>query len=348
MTAIEVWKPRAVSALLVLACVTSSALLGLCSNAHAFSNVFDRASGRNSYINLADASWITSFAGVTPRSGSDFLASGNGSLNTYPVGITKELGQTIANQTYAVSFFITKYEDNSSLPLSGVSFADFMALRIGGTGGTMLWTNTPTPVENAVWVQWSGLYTPSPSDVGRPFLFHAERNLRGRSSIAIDGPVVAQPLIHDADGDGIEDGLDQCPDTTPGTAVDANGCSLDELVPCAGPRSGGALREDQFRTTLWSRVRLAQWNDGSDGANALEVLFRIYWPPVYAFLRRCGHAESWVQGMDNPAGLLWIPFCSLLFLFVPFCSLFQGVPPSRDEFSVDISSSVMARWWRSH
>ena len=72
--------------------------------------------------------------------------------------------------------------------------------------------------------------------------------------------------------------------------------------------------------------------------------------PCMAVCHRRAAAGNWVQGMDNPAGLVWIPFCSLLFLFVPFCSLFQGVPPSRDEFSVDFSSSlrcgarVMAQW----
>lgn len=37
---------------------------------------------------------------------------------------------------------------------------------------------------------------------------------------------VAAPA--DGDGDGVSDGSDQCPDTPPGTQVDANGCPLDE------------------------------------------------------------------------------------------------------------------------
>jgi Concanavalin A-like lectin/glucanases superfamily len=43
----------------------------------------------------------------------------------------------------------------------------------------------------------------------------------------------------DSDGDGIPDALDQCPNTLPGSIVNANGCSIAQLVPCAGPRSGG-------------------------------------------------------------------------------------------------------------
>ena len=43
----------------------------------------------------------------------------------------------------------------------------------------------------------------------------------------------------DADGDGVGDSLDQCPDTAPGAIVDSNGCSIEQLAPCVGPASGG-------------------------------------------------------------------------------------------------------------
>src|SRR5262249_46362313 len=46
----------------------------------------------------------------------------------------------------------------------------------------------------------------------------------------------------DADGDGVGDSLDQCPGTPAGAVVDAEGCSLDQLVPCEGPASGGDWR----------------------------------------------------------------------------------------------------------
>lgn len=61
-------------------------------------------------------------------------------------------------------------------------------------GGTMQWQSTPTPVQDAEWVQWSGTYTPSLSDVGTPFLFHAVWNERGMTAIAIDGLMIAQPV----------------------------------------------------------------------------------------------------------------------------------------------------------
>jgi hypothetical protein len=46
----------------------------------------------------------------------------------------------------------------------------------------------------------------------------------------------------DEDGDGVPDSLDQCPGTPAGALVDAEGCSIEQLAPCAGPASGGAWK----------------------------------------------------------------------------------------------------------
>src|SRR6266568_3195752 len=35
---------------------------------------------------------------------------------------------------------------------------------------------------------------------------------------------------------------DECPDTAHGSAVNEEGCSIDQLVPCAGPATGGTWR----------------------------------------------------------------------------------------------------------
>jgi hypothetical protein len=43
----------------------------------------------------------------------------------------------------------------------------------------------------------------------------------------------------DSDGDGVLDSEDECPNTPPGAIVDAHGCSIHQLVPCAGPLTGG-------------------------------------------------------------------------------------------------------------
>ncbi|MGD9599432.1 MAG: OmpA family protein [Steroidobacteraceae bacterium] len=62
-------------------------------------------------------------------------------------------------------------------------------------------------------------------------------------------PVVAAPVVGDADGDGVADNLDKCPGTPSGTPVDANGCELDSdgdgvvdrLDKCPGTPAGAKV-----------------------------------------------------------------------------------------------------------
>jgi len=53
-------------------------------------------------------------------------------------------------------------------------------------------------------------------------------------NIKIGGP--------DRDFDGVPDDVDNCPDTPAGAIVNAHGCSIEQLVPCAGPATGGTWR----------------------------------------------------------------------------------------------------------
>ncbi len=48
--------------------------------------------------------------------------------------------------------------------------------------------------------------------------------------------------LPDQDFDGVPDAVDLCPNTPPCTVVNAEGCSIDQLVPCAGPATGGAWK----------------------------------------------------------------------------------------------------------
>ena len=68
----------------------------------------------------------------------------------------------------------------------------------------------------------------------------------------------------------------------------------------AGEYSGALVPQRQeFNTTHWSVV-LAARGESSDAQVALEKLCRVYWYPLYAFLRRQGHspedAEDLIQG----------------------------------------------------
>jgi RNA polymerase sigma factor (sigma-70 family) len=63
----------------------------------------------------------------------------------------------------------------------------------------------------------------------------------------------------------------------------------------------GALvpQRQEFNTTHWSVV-LAARGESADAQEALEKLCRVYWYPLYAFVRRQGHspedAEDFIQG----------------------------------------------------
>jgi hypothetical protein len=48
-----------------------------------------------------------------------------------------------------------------------------------------------------------------------------------------------EPLVRDSDGDGVTDDVDECPNTSLGDVVDEHGCSIAQLLPCEGPRTGG-------------------------------------------------------------------------------------------------------------
>jgi hypothetical protein len=86
------------------------------------------------------------------------------------------------------------------------------------------------------------------SYAGGKAFFDARPNAQGQWVCICDYPgdrfdlpfqTLMTPPVIDSDGDGVPDDRDECPDTQPGAIVDANGCSIDDLVPCAGPASGG-------------------------------------------------------------------------------------------------------------
>jgi RNA polymerase sigma-70 factor (ECF subfamily) len=68
-----------------------------------------------------------------------------------------------------------------------------------------------------------------------------------------------------------------------------------------GDEYSGALapQRQEFNTTHWSVV-LAARGESADAQEALEKLCRVYWYPLYAFVRRQGHspgdAEDLIQG----------------------------------------------------
>lgn len=60
------------------------------------------------------------------------------------------------------------------------------------------------------------------------------------------------------------------------------------------PETGAA-----FRTTLWTEVILAGDHDSPESAAALESLCRVYWYPIYAFVRRQGRDAFEAQDLTQ-------------------------------------------------
>ena len=158
--------------------------------ASGINDIFDEVPGANTYAGIGPGNW-TSSGFITPNAGAEALASGNGnSSGTFAdLGITKDLGGSIEDRTYEISFFVGVYNG-----LAGIELSDFSRLRIGGPNGTVMWTDTPVPTVSGGWVQWKGTYTPDVTDLGGPFLFDAVFDLDAMHTIAIDGPVLATPL----------------------------------------------------------------------------------------------------------------------------------------------------------
>jgi sugar lactone lactonase YvrE len=53
-------------------------------------------------------------------------------------------------------------------------------------------------------------------------------------AVEAEAPIEVLSRVTDADGDGVDDAFDLCPDSGAGTPTDADGCSLAQLCPCAG------------------------------------------------------------------------------------------------------------------
>jgi len=76
----------------------------------------------------------------------------------------------------------------------------------------------------------------------------------------------------DQDFDGVPDSVDQCSGTPPCTIVDASGCSLEQLVPCAGPASGGTWRNHGAYVSAVAHVANAFLAQGLISENEKDLL----------------------------------------------------------------------------
>src|SRR6185503_1424448 len=65
------------------------------------------------------------------------------------------------------------------------------------------------------------------------------------------------------------------------------------------PHPAGLECQSVFATTHWSVVLAAREPDSALALEALEKLCRIYWYPIYAYLRRRGRGEQDAQDLTQ-------------------------------------------------
>jgi hypothetical protein len=121
---------------------------------------------------------------------------------------------------------------NFNPPISLTADHYFFRPEVLLASGNFLWLSAPRPIVSP----------------GTPFVGDLQswiRNdnlapdwLRIGTDITHQGPFNASFSLSgetDQDNDGVPDSRDQCPDTPPGSIVNSDGCSIDQLVPCDGP-----------------------------------------------------------------------------------------------------------------
>jgi len=81
---------------------------------------------------------------------------------------------------------------------------------------------------------------------------------------------------------------------------------LDQRLTCdrlavvtTAPSSASSRPDATFQSTLWSQVQAAGRPEAPDAQQSFDALCRAYWPPIYAFLRRCGCPHQDAQDLTQ-------------------------------------------------
>lgn len=134
--------------------------------------------------------WVNAINfGFPSQQGANAFLSNHTGFPLANIGMVKPFTTLMANTTYRVSFYCSRYSSTLTLGID-----DYDTLYIGSRHGTMVWDTVPTPVNEYQWVRWSGLYTPAPVDIGEPFAFGFSLTLNSGTSFALDGPITATDL----------------------------------------------------------------------------------------------------------------------------------------------------------
>lgn len=107
------------------------------------------------------------------------------------------------------------------------------------SSGDFLWLSAPKPIVDPGTPFGTDLQSWIRNDALAPDWLRIGTDITGQAPFNAAFTLAGET---DADGDGVADSLDLCPETPAGSVVDASGCSIEQLAPCSGPASGGRWR----------------------------------------------------------------------------------------------------------
>ena len=120
-------------------------------------------------------------------------------------------------------------------PISLAAGHYFFRPEVFSSSGDFLWLSAPRPIIAPGTPFGSDLQTWIRNDALAPDWLRIGTDITGQAPFNAAFTLFGET---DADADGVADSLDLCSDTPAGAIVDVDGCSIDQIVPCAGPAPG--------------------------------------------------------------------------------------------------------------
>ena len=204
----------------------------------------------------------------------------NGNQSLHLTGGVWQSFPTIPGKTYELSFYYANHPDTNSADAYGMIWYDQRSI------GFFALTHSGSTRTNMQYTLFHRTFVAAyPTTVLRVFNMNGfpPGNTNNNRGIILDDVVVARIPDPDADADGVPDDEDECPDTPPRATINASGCSLDQLVPCEGPASGGVWRNQGEYVAARLRVIQQFRKEGLLNQRQAQALF------LEAIQSNCGH-----------------------------------------------------------
>ncbi|MEW6320629.1 MAG: DUF642 domain-containing protein [Acidobacteriota bacterium] len=151
-------------------------------------------------------------------------------------GTLSQVLPTVPGETYELRVAVTGPIDLAD----GCSGTDPRRLAVTVDGATTHFAVPASPNRALQWTDQVLIFTAA-TVATTVTLASGEQN-GGYWGPVIDNVRVVSLGALDGDADGVPDRRDRCGTTPAGSVVNADGCSVPDLCPCAGPAAGGAWR----------------------------------------------------------------------------------------------------------